>query len=153
MQRNVLRLALAALIVLPTLVVAPAASARQLDWQCGADACAGISSRKDGSIFFRAVGYWNYFGTITVCVEKETEVCTDMPPKYSKLNDMWYWRLAWQGNFPNEGPGRYAVTMTYDGDSLVEGRTYRFWLPKKWANPTPTPTPTATPSPTPSPSA
>lgn len=147
MQRTLLRLALAALIVMPTLVVAPVASAKRLDGYCGEDTCAGIYRRKDWSVFFRAVGFMNYFGTITVCVEKETEVCLDMPAKQSKLDGMWYWRLAWQGNFPDEGPGRYAVTMTYGLDELVGNDTWAFWLPRHLPSPTPTPTPSPTPSP------
>lgn len=122
-----MRACLAGALALSFLVsTAPEAAAKRLDGYCGVDSCAGIWRRPNGTIVFRASGYADYFGTITVCVRKDTEKCVRMYPRED--SGLWLWKLRWQGNFPDQGVGVYEVRMRASDGSLVGGRVWSFTL-------------------------
>lgn len=94
---------------------------RIVDASCGEEHCAGVWKTSDGVIVFEAWGMGNYFGVITVCVEKTTRACRTMSPQEMTTGDF-EWRLPWAENFPLEGSGTYRVTMTSEyGDPVGDG--------------------------------
>lgn len=98
---------------------------RIVDASCGEEYCAGIWKSGEGAILFEAWGIGDYFGTITVCVEKVTRVCAEMDPEGTPAG-AYEWRLAWADNFPDEGSGIYSVTMTSEGGNPVGDGAWDF---------------------------
>lgn len=92
-----------------------------VDASCGSESCAGIWRTSAGALVFEAWGMGDYWGVITVCVEKVTRVCRTMAPEEQAAGDF-EWRLPWGANFPAEGSGVYRVTMTTgSGDPVSDG--------------------------------
>lgn len=105
----------------PAPEVVPDGEERIVDASCGEEYCAGVWKASDGSILFEAWGMGDYFGVITVCVEKVTVVCEQMPPQEMPAGDF-EWRLEWASTFPSEGSGTYTVSMTTEfGDPVGDG--------------------------------
>lgn len=138
------------------LTATPAAALiREVDSYCSVsgDFCSGVYRRSNGIILFQVGGFGNYFGTLSICVTKETTACRTVDPR--QIDEYFYeWKMRWQRSFPFEGFGLYRVRMTgeYWDSHWLGGRDYRFWYTRRNAAPEHRPTPTPSPSPTASPS-
>ena len=99
----------------------PAASAagEVLDRYCGesGDFCTYVIEKETGTIVFQIVGFANYFGRSQACVTKDTRVCHARSPR--RVHGVFRWSIAWQGHYPDEGPGRYAVRWYSSGDARI----------------------------------
>lgn len=146
----------AAWSLIGALAPAPAVAVmRSVDTYCSTtgDFCSGVFRRSNGTVLFLIDGFANYFGTVTVCVTRETTVCRTMEPRAPEPGSSLYgWKMRWQRAFPFEGFGLYRVKMTADWGHWIGNRDYRFWYSRGNAAPEHLP-PSPSPTPTPSPSA
>jgi hypothetical protein len=111
---------LAALSLVALVPLAPSASAATvLDTYCSpsGDYCTSIVKKDNGVISFRITAFANYFGEATACVRKETRVCNTTRP-HRVEHGLFEWRIRWQGNYPNQGPGEYTVAWR-DGGTRI----------------------------------
>lgn len=106
----------------------PDAPDELIDGGCDEDTGAGIFRTADGSFVFQASGFADYYGTITVCVTKATKACRKMEPR-ELADSMWEWSIGWNLNFPDEGPGRYAVVMTSSNGFDLVAEPFNFDVP------------------------
>ena len=81
------------------------------------DYCTFVIEKDDGTILFKIRGFADYFGRAKACVSKDTRVCHKRLPHRDGI--IFEWSILWQGNYPDEGPGRYSVRwFSKDGYSI-----------------------------------
>lgn len=121
MRRITLGVLTALMMLALSLASIPAASAggTELDGYCGesGDFCTSVVEKDDGAIVFQIRAFANYFGRAQACVTKDTRVCRGRSPH--RDHGLFEWTIRWQANFPDEGPGRYAVRWLYQGDRRI----------------------------------
>ena len=95
-------------LVTATVTTASAAS-RVLDSYCSpsGDYCTYVTKKDSGKILFQIRAFANYFGRSQACVTKDSRVCQGRSPH--RQHDLYVWSISWQGNYPNQGTGRYRV--------------------------------------------
>lgn len=95
------------------------ASAKTLDHFCSetGDYCTLVIEKASGTIIFKIRGFADYFGRAKACVTKDTEVCRRRSAKYD--GTLYEWKIAWQGNYPNQGAGRYTMRWYSEGGGRI----------------------------------
>ncbi len=106
-------------LVLLLLIPATPASAEVIDRSCSesGDFCTGVTESREGVIRFEIVAFADYFGRSEACVTKRTTVCHRRSPR--EHDGLFVWRIRWQGNYPREGAGRYAVRWFDEGGGRI----------------------------------
>ena len=107
-SRGLIAAAMAVTLCAASLPVASAAG-RVLDRYCGesGDFCTYVIRKANGTIAFQIRAFADYFGRSRACVTGDTRVCRGRSPR--RVGGLFRWNIVWQGNYPDEGPGRYAV--------------------------------------------
>lgn len=111
---------LASLVLLVLVPVAPSASAATVvDSYCSpsGDYCTSVIKKQNGTIAFRIRAFANYWGAATACVRKQTRVCHTRQPVQDS-HGIFIWRISWQDNYPDQGPGKYTVAWRADGGRI-----------------------------------
>ena len=105
-------LAMAALILSAATVTTASAASEVLDDYCSpsGDYCTYVMKKDSGAILFQIRAFANYFGRSQACVTKDTRVCHSRSPH--RHHQLYEWNILWQGNYPNQGTGRYTVRWT-----------------------------------------
>ena len=111
-MRGIWRGLLAAIVALTLCagtITTASAGGTVLDSYCGesGDFCTYVVEKDDGAIVFQIQAFANYFGRSEACVTKDTRVCRSRSPH--RDHGLFEWTIRWQANYPDEGPGRYAV--------------------------------------------
>ena len=109
---------------LMTASMATASAADTLDSFCSesGDFCTYVIEKDSGAIQFQIRAFANYFGRSQACVTKETQVCRNRAPHRS--HGLFVWRIRWQDNFPDEGPGRYTLRWRSDQGARIGPALY-----------------------------
>ena len=117
-RRN-LALAVVVLFLSVSSIATASAGGRVLDDYCSesGDFCTYVIRKDGGAILFQIRAFADYFGRSDACVTKETRACRSRSPRVS--HGLFVWKIRWQGNYPNQGPGRYAVRWIDEGGSRI----------------------------------
>jgi hypothetical protein len=78
-----------------------------------------------GGAYYFDFDTFSFRGSLQVCVVKRTEVCR-VRPLIGVGRGLYRARIYWAINYPNQGPGRYAVSWYAQGRRI--GRTLYFTL-------------------------
>jgi hypothetical protein len=122
MRRMAMLVAMAVLAVaIPFGSAAARASGRgeAVDQYCSesGDYCTFVLEKASGTIVFQIRAFADYFGRTTACVTKDTEVCHARSAKEGDI--LFTWTIRWQGNYPDEGAGRYTVKWFDQNDHRI----------------------------------
>jgi hypothetical protein len=101
-------------------MTAPAiAGSRTLDDYCSpsGDYCTLVIEKASGTILFKIRAFADYFGRSEACVMKDTEACRSRSPREGSV--LFTWSIRWQGNYPDEGAGRYRVRWFDENGSRI----------------------------------
>jgi hypothetical protein len=88
------------------------------------DLCYGIVRRGD-AVVLRIDTIERYFARYTLCVRspRGRRVCGSFP--IFRNDRVWTSAVRWRRQFPNDGPGRYAVTWRLGGGALGPALSFR----------------------------
>jgi hypothetical protein len=113
-MRGIARIALMGtlgVLMLAGALVAPASAGGPvaLDEYCSpsGDYCTSVIEKPSGAIWFKIRAFADYFGRSEACVTKESRACGRRSPR--ERGGLFVWSIKWQGNYPDEGPGRYTL--------------------------------------------
>lgn len=111
--------AMVALTLFAASITTASAGSRVLDDYCSpsGDYCTFVIEKDSGAILFQIRAFADYFGRSEACVKKDTRVCHSRRPH--RDNGLFVWRIRWQGNYPNQGAGRYAVRWIDEGGTRI----------------------------------
>jgi hypothetical protein len=122
-RRLNLLLSVVAVTVALGLTAAPAPAVTRLASYCSptGDYCQGVFRSTSGSVFFQ-LRTFSFRGTVQTCVARRTRVCRGRVLR--RIGSIHQATISWRGNYPPQGPGRYAVSW-YAGGAKI-GRTLYF---------------------------
>lgn len=121
-MRGILRsllLATVALTLSAATITTASAGGDVLDSFCSesGDYCTYVVEKDSGAILFQIRAFADYFGRSDACVKKDTEVCNSRSPH--RDHHLFEWSIRWQGNYPDQGSGRYAMRWINESGSRI----------------------------------